>query len=251
MRTNHTSPKKTAMIIGAGLAGLVLATELADKGYVVTLLEKDTHLGGRASNGWDIKMHDPVPIGPHVFVIVYDKFRRFLKKIRAEEAISWERKNFLEIVHQKRHHRITFSRIPDPFSVLPSLLSYPFMTWRDKISHIRLAVHTLTASHEDAEQLDRINAYEHLRALGVTQNAINMFWRFFALSLLNVPIERCSAAEPTPRPQSEHSSFLLSPRHSALFLSAILLERFVWSHIPQTLHVAIIDLSFNAPNEAF
>lgn len=194
MRKSLHGKKKTATIIGAGLAGLTLATELADQGYIVTIIEKNKHLGGRASNTTDPKMHDPVPIGPHVFVTAYRNLRRFLDKIGAASTISWERKLFLEVIYKQRHHRISFSRIPDPFSILPSLITYPFMTWRDTASHMRFTVHALL-QREDIEHLDETNAYEHLRHLGVTGNAINKFWRFFVLSLLNVPIERCSAGE--------------------------------------------------------
>jgi phytoene desaturase len=42
---NH--PKK-AIVIGAGFAGLSAATSLAAKGLKVTLLEKNTTVGGRA-----------------------------------------------------------------------------------------------------------------------------------------------------------------------------------------------------------
>ncbi|MFN3381692.1 MAG: FAD-dependent oxidoreductase, partial [Runella zeae] len=39
---------KKIIVIGAGFAGLATATSLADKGFEVTILEKNTTLGGRA-----------------------------------------------------------------------------------------------------------------------------------------------------------------------------------------------------------
>jgi 15-cis-phytoene desaturase len=49
--------------------------------------------------------------------------------------------------------------------------------------------------HEgDVPELDRVNAFDYLRALGVTQPMIDWFWSFAALSVMNVPLERCSAA---------------------------------------------------------
>ncbi|HEY4520178.1 MAG TPA: FAD-dependent oxidoreductase [Candidatus Paceibacterota bacterium] len=186
---------KKIIIIGGGLAGLALATELVDEGLNVMVLEKHQRLGGRASNTFDRKMDEPVPIGPHVFVTAYNNFRRFLGNIESEHSISWERKIFIEIVYHKQHHQFRISHIPRPFYMLPWILRYPFISWRDKLSHIRLAIKISFTSDRKLERLDDINTCEFLTQLGVTENSINKFWRFFVLSLLNVPIEICSAAE--------------------------------------------------------
>jgi len=39
---------KKVIVIGAGFSGLSTATELADKGYEVTIVEKNEQAGGRA-----------------------------------------------------------------------------------------------------------------------------------------------------------------------------------------------------------
>lgn len=187
--------KKKVVIIGAGLSGLSLASELISENLDVLVLEKHGYLGGRASNTFDRKMGEPVPIGPHVFVTAYNNFRRFLNKIGAEHLISWERKIFLEVVYQKQHHQFKISHIPRPFYMVPWIIGYPFISWRDKLSHIRLALKISFSPSKKLEKLDKINAYDFLIQLGVTENSINKFWRFFILSLLNVPIEICSAAE--------------------------------------------------------
>src|SRR3990167_9050788 len=187
--------KKKVIIIGGGLAGLSLATELVDENFDVVVLEKHKNLGGRASNTFDRKMGDPVPIGPHVFVTAYNNFRRFLEKINVARAICWERKIFLEVVYKKRHYKFRISHIPRPFYMLPWIAGYPFISWIDKLSHIRLASKISFSSDRYLESLDDTNAYDFLINLGVTENSINKFWRFFVLSLLNVPIELCSAAE--------------------------------------------------------
>jgi phytoene dehydrogenase-like protein len=187
--------RKKVIIIGGGLAGLSLATELVDENFDVTLLEKHKSLGGRARNTFDAKMNDPVPIGPHVFVTAYNNFRRFLEKIDAPNAISWERKIFLEIIYKRRHYQFKHSRIPRPFYMVPWIAGYPFISWKDKLSHIPLASKVTLSSFRDLEKFDNANAYDFLTRWEVTENAINKFWRLFVLSLLNVPIELCSAAE--------------------------------------------------------
>ncbi|MBL0926567.1 MAG: phytoene desaturase [Phycisphaerales bacterium] len=43
----HTGPTRHAVVIGGGLAGLAAAVELAGCGWRVSLIEKNTHLGGK------------------------------------------------------------------------------------------------------------------------------------------------------------------------------------------------------------
>ncbi|MFN0011341.1 MAG: phytoene desaturase family protein [Phycisphaerales bacterium] len=47
--TNHTSltPARRAVVIGGGLAGLASACELAARGFAVTVVERNAHLGGK------------------------------------------------------------------------------------------------------------------------------------------------------------------------------------------------------------
>ena len=55
------------VIVGAGLAGLVAAAELADAGRRVTVIDRRPHIGGNAYDEFDehgILIH---PYGPHIF----------------------------------------------------------------------------------------------------------------------------------------------------------------------------------------
>lgn len=187
--------KKRVAIIGGGLAGLVAAMELSDKGFEVIVLEGKSKLGGRASNTIDRKMHDPVPIGPHVFVSAYEYFHSFLKKLGVAHVISWQRRIFLEIVHGEKHHQFKMNSLPGPLYMSPWLFFNPFLNWKDKISHFRIACKIAFSSFDSFEKFDDINAHDFLVRYGITRNSIDKFWRFFVMSLLNVPLELCSAAE--------------------------------------------------------
>ena len=46
-----SSSKKDVVVIGGGLAGLAATVELARSGCNVTLVERNTHLGGRRQAG--------------------------------------------------------------------------------------------------------------------------------------------------------------------------------------------------------
>lgn len=75
---------KEAVIIGAGLTGSVIARELADNGYQVTIIEKRNHIGGNMYDCFDdstgILYHK---YGPHTFHTkekrLFDYFNRFIE----------------------------------------------------------------------------------------------------------------------------------------------------------------------------
>lgn len=190
------SSDKKVVIIGAGLAGFSLATELVDEGFNVEIIEAKQYLGGRASNTVDRAVHDAVPIGPHVFVGWYNNFFRFLRKIKAHRLIEWEQRVCLEIFYEGRHHKLKFYKLPPPLFTLPWILTYPFMGLRDKLSNRRMFANIYFFSTKKwLDSLDKITAYDFLRQQGVTERCIDAFWRMIAWSLLNLPLETCSAAE--------------------------------------------------------
>lgn len=64
---NNVNAMKQALIIGCGLSGAVIARELAEKGYIVIILERRNHIGGNMYDYVDeygILVHK---YGPHTF----------------------------------------------------------------------------------------------------------------------------------------------------------------------------------------
>ena len=49
----YLTQKKTAVVVGAGLAGLACAYELSQRGFAVSLLEQSPNLGGKIAS-WKI-----------------------------------------------------------------------------------------------------------------------------------------------------------------------------------------------------
>lgn len=69
---------KKAIVVGAGFAGLSAATSLADRGYEVTILEKNSQAGGRArtfsADGFNFDMGPSWYWMPDVFETYFNKF---------------------------------------------------------------------------------------------------------------------------------------------------------------------------------
>jgi uncharacterized protein with NAD-binding domain and iron-sulfur cluster len=187
--------KKTAIIMGGGLAGLTIATELADAGYKVSVLEKNSYLGGRASNTIDKETGDPVPIGPHIFLKGYGYLRQFLEKIGAKEDIVWERKLFIELIYKNQHYQFRMKDMPISLFTLHKIFKYPFVSFWDLLTNIKFSLKLHFYSTNKFEKIDDINAYDYLIKQGISKNSIDKMWRFFTLSMLNLPVEKCSAAE--------------------------------------------------------
>jgi uncharacterized protein with NAD-binding domain and iron-sulfur cluster len=82
----------SAIVVGGGLAGMVVARELALRGWRVTLLERSRRLGGKA--GSDLKNGRLVEHGYHVFPQWYPNVRAILERI-GMWLIDFDRYHFL------------------------------------------------------------------------------------------------------------------------------------------------------------
>tara|TARA_B100000925_G_scaffold76314_1_gene53878 strand:- start:1275 stop:2315 length:1041 start_codon:yes stop_codon:yes gene_type:complete len=72
--------QKKILIIGAGFSGSVIARELAEKDFKVTLIEKRNHIGGNAFdyvNEFGIRIHK---YGPHIFHTNNARVYKYLSK---------------------------------------------------------------------------------------------------------------------------------------------------------------------------
>jgi isorenieratene synthase len=84
------SPRRVA-VIGAGLAGIAASSVLAERGFDVTLFDKNSHIGGKVGsrevefeNGY--KTH--IDHGFHAFFRHYYNLRNFLKKIGSTQFLE-------------------------------------------------------------------------------------------------------------------------------------------------------------------
>src|SRR6266540_4919159 len=83
---------RSAIIVGGGLAGIVVSRELVLRGWRVVILERSTRLGGKA--GSDMKNGCLVEHGYHVFPQWYPNVRAILERIGVR-LIDFDRYHFL------------------------------------------------------------------------------------------------------------------------------------------------------------
>jgi protoporphyrinogen oxidase len=171
-------PKKTIGIIGGGFMGLVLAQRLSSRGYAVTVLERDTQLGGLATYQqygpffWDRFYHCILPSDTHLL--------GFLKEIGLEEQLRWVRTRTGYYVNGQSYS----------MSGNLDFLRFPLVSLWGKI---RLALTVLYCSRiNDWQQLENISVEDWLvKTCGRT--TYEKFWRPLLLAKLGEHYRRVSA----------------------------------------------------------
>ena len=185
---------KHVAIVGGGLAGLACAVALSDAGLRVTLVEREKHLGGRARSWVDATSGDTIDLGPHVLHSEYRNMLAFLERLGTRGLICWQPEKLITIASKPRPVALKHRRLPPPLSLLPDLVAGSGLRLRDHWSNNRATWQAMRFHETDVPALDRMDALGYLRAAGVSKPMIDWFWSFAALSVMNVPLERCSAA---------------------------------------------------------
>jgi carotenoid phi-ring synthase / carotenoid chi-ring synthase len=126
-RVDETRPHRLACerriaVIGGGLAGMGAAAELAERGFRVTLIERNPYLGGKIA-GWHEQLDDGfetrIEHGFHAFFRHYYNLNGFLERVGAHGAL----RSIGDYVIQARDgRRFSFARVnPTPGLNLLSL----------------------------------------------------------------------------------------------------------------------------------
>jgi 15-cis-phytoene desaturase len=182
------------IVIGGGLAGLACAVALSDRGQRVTVLERAPRLGGRAASWTETATGDTVDTGPHVFHSEYRNMLALLDRLGTGRLICWQPDPVLTIATKPKPTSLRHRLLPPPLSLMPSMFGAPGLSTADLLSMTRLTWEVLQFGEEKIAELDRISAYEFFRQQGVSERMIDWWWRFAAMVVTNVPLERCSAA---------------------------------------------------------
>jgi 15-cis-phytoene desaturase len=186
--------QEQVVVVGGGLAGLSCAVALADQGLKVTVLEAAPGLGGRASSWTHAATGDMVDIGPHIVHSEYHNMLAFLERLGTSRLITWQPGKVMTIASQPQATPLEHAPLPPPMSLMPSILKAPGLHLEDYVSMARVAMRGMKFGEEQVEELDAISALDYLRQQGVSEDLIDWWWRFAAMVVCNVPLERCSAA---------------------------------------------------------
>lgn len=188
------SPGPSVLIVGAGLAGLAAACQLAEAGYAVTVVERRPFAGGRVYSFVDPETGVRVDNGQHVFMRCCTAFVDFLRRLGVDGRTALQPR--LEVPVYDRHGRCSVLRsapLPAPAHLLPSLLGYRHLSWREKVQAALALKEVRRTPPERWRELDATAFGDWLAARGQSQRATGNLWNLILRPLLNEEAERVSA----------------------------------------------------------
>lgn len=177
----------SAIVVGGGLAGIVVSRELALRGWHVTLLERSKRLGGKA--GSDIKNGRLVEHGYHVFPQWYPNVRAIVARIG------------VKLIDFDRYHFLLPGGYPKRITVLgPSGLSamwhYVFnglLPWYHNLLYIYSVLDMISRPLSDKRFLDRVSQIGLIRGKWYTSESVAEMGQENVLKASAIPVYDLSA----------------------------------------------------------
>ena len=177
----------SAIVVGGGLAGMVVARELALSGWRVTLLERSRRLGGKA--GSDIKNGDRVEHGYHVFPKWYPNVRAILERIDVK-LIDFDRYHFLRPGEYPR--RVTVLG-PSGLSAMWHYIFHGLLPWYHNILYIYSVLDMLSRPLSEKSFLDRVSQIGLIRGKWYTSESVAEMGQENVLKASAIPVYDLSA----------------------------------------------------------
>lgn len=200
----HDGPSKvpeprSVVIVGGGLAGCAAAASLADRGVAVTLIEKESFLGGRAG-AWTETLADgesfEMERGFHAFFRQYYNLRDFLRRLDPNLSFLSPLEDYP--LYGPEGHMESFAGLPhqSPFNLMALVARTETLNFSD-LKEIPPWPTAAMLAYDPArtyDQFDDATAKDFLDALNFPARARQMLFEVFAHSFFN-PEEGMSAAE--------------------------------------------------------
>ncbi len=222
---NPVNLRYDVAVIGAGCAGLSAGVRLAKSGARVLVLEARSRLGGRATAFADRETGELVDNGQHVLLGCYTDTFAFLREIDALENVTWQRALRVTMIDRLgRASRLECPDLPPPLHLIAGVFDWNALTWRDRLSILRMAGPLRAAQRElrpsrfgprmIASSPDE-TVENWLIRNGQTPRLQEMLWEPLALAALNQPLAH-AAAPPFARVLAE--MFGSNPKAAAIVL---------------------------------
>jgi hydroxysqualene dehydroxylase len=212
------------VVVGAGFAGLSAAVRLTKRGAKVVVLEARARLGGRATAFNDRDTGELVDNGQHVLLGCYTDTLAFLGDIGALANVAIARQLRVTMIDREgRRTQLACPTLPSPLHLLAGILEWDALTWRDRLSALRMSTplrHARKALKPGstvvaAPPRETVSAW--LERNGQSARLCEMLWEPLALAALNQSIHEATAA-PFARVLAE--MFGPDPQAAAIVLPA-------------------------------
>jgi zeta-carotene desaturase len=188
-------------IIGAGLAGLTAAVELADAGHEIEIFEARSFIGGKVGS-WIDADGNHIEMGLHVFFNNYANLFALMKKVGAFENLLPKEHVHTFVNRGGEIGKLDFRfLLGAPFHGLKAFFTTGQLTVLDKVQNaIALGTSPIVPgliSYDSAMKwiraLDRVSFADWFRSHGGSQNSLKRLWNPIALALGFIDTEAISA----------------------------------------------------------
>jgi monoamine oxidase len=175
------------IVVGAGIAGLVAARELAANGFSTLLVERHQHVGGRIQTERKPGVH--LEHGGIFHTHRYPATRRLIAEMGLADEVVVTEGGFHSAVRQRGGWKhVDYGSLAGP-------LRFPALGWKDRFSVLRAALPALRARPSDLGDLTTLAALDTKPAnQGLTPRAATYFTAGPHEFLWGTPSERLSYA---------------------------------------------------------
>jgi len=177
----------SVIVVGGGLAGMVVSRELAIRGWHVTLLERSKRLGGKA--GSDLKNGRLVEHGYHVFPQWYPNVRAILERIGVK-LIDFDRYHFLLPGGYPR--RVTVLG-PSGLSAIWHYIFHGLLPWYHNILYLYSVLDMISRPLSEKKFLDRVSQIGLIRGKWYTSESVAEMGQENVLKASAIPVYDLSA----------------------------------------------------------
>jgi squalene-associated FAD-dependent desaturase len=210
-------------VIGAGLAGLAAACELADLGHRVTVYERRPWAGGKTYSFVDRETGCEIDNGQHVFMACTTSYTSFLRRLGTLGLTRRQRRLHVPVLDADgRRSHLAASALPAPLHLAPSFLRYAHLGLAEKARIAKLLASVALSSGANGAGLEHESFAGWLRIRGQPEGTIAGFWDFLVLPTLNARAGEVSAAAAL---FVLKEGFLASPTSAAIGIPAVPLSR--------------------------
>jgi zeta-carotene desaturase len=188
-------------IVGAGLAGLSTAVELADAGHQVEVFESRPFVGGKVGS-WVDPDGNHIEMGLHVFFGCYYNLFDLMGKVGAIDHLRLKEHTHTFINRGGRTGELDFRFLTGaPFNGLKAFFTTSQLSLQDKAQNaIALGISPLVRGLVDFEgamrqirDLDRISFADWFRQHGGSEGSLKRMWNPIAYALGFIDTENISA----------------------------------------------------------
>ena len=185
------SPRvRSAIVVGAGIAGIAAAVRLSEAGVRVTLLETRKKLGGRATSFDDSRSGRTLDNCQHVVLGCCTNYMDLLRRLGSDHAIKWYREQYwIEV--GGNISVIRRSPLPAPAHFAISMLTAPMFTRGETLSLARACSAIMRA---DRRQHQDTTFAAYLASLGQSDRLLRRFWSPVVVSACNLDLDKVSAS---------------------------------------------------------